>query len=302
MIDSSEMLRRPQVDWTHLVWRRFRRHPAALGGSAILLFIIFSTILVSLSPYDAKHHVVWDKFQPPSPRHPCGTDSLGRDVLTRLFYGGRASLLVGFATTCISLTIGLSVGMLAGYHGGLVDQILMRATDVFLSSPSLFVLIVASTLFRETHIPALAEGQPAVVALTIGSLSWMTIARLVRASALSLRDRDFVVAARSLGASSRRLMTLHILPNTLGPVIVEATLLVAWAILVEAGLSYIGFGVDPRTPTWGNMLREGQSYLTTYPWLSVAPGALIFFTVISINYVGDGLRDALDPRVALGSR
>ena len=201
MIEFSEALKREQANWTQLVWRRFRRHPAALAGSAVLLLIIFLTTLAFLSPYDPKRHIIWEKFQPPSLSHPCGTDSLGRDVLTRLLCGGRTSLLVGFATTCISLGIGIPVGMFAGYYGGAVDGILMRVTDTFLSFPSLFVLILISALLRETGIPALADGQPLVIALAIGVLSWMTIARLVRASALSLRDRDFVVAARSLGTS-----------------------------------------------------------------------------------------------------
>lgn len=299
MIESLKSPERDRAFRARPVWRRFRQHPAAVAGGAILVMVILSTALAFLSPYDPERHNVSEKFQAPSHMYPCGTDALGRDVLTRLLYGGRISLLVGLSTTCISLGIGIPIGMIAGYYGGSIDGILMRMTDVFLSLPSIFVLILASALLRETGIPSVAEGQPLVIAFTIGILSWMTIARLVRASALSLRDRDFVMSTVSIGASDRRIMILHILPNTLAPVIVEATLLVAWAILTEAGLSFIGFGVHARTPTWGNMLREGQSYLTQYPWLSIFPGLLIFLTVISINYLGDGLRDALDPRTSV---
>lgn len=302
MIELSEASARDQASWPQLVWRRFRSHPAAFAGSAVLLLVILLTTLAFLSPYDPKRHVIFEKFQAPSLRHPFGTDSMGRDALTRLLYGGRMSLLVGFAATCISLGIGIPVGMIAGYYGSTLDGILMRVTDTFLSFPPLFVLILVSALLRETSIPALAEGQPLVIAFAIGVLSWMTVSRLVRASVLALRARDFVVAARSLGASNYRIMTLHILPNAVGPVIVEATLLVAAAILTEAGLGFIGFGIHPRTPTWGNMLRDGQLYLAEYPWLAIFPGLLILLTVISINYLGDGLRDALDPRTAVRSK
>jgi len=279
--------------------RRFLRHPGAIGGAVVLSLIVCLAILAFLSPYDPQRNDVMHKLQPPSLLHPCGTDSLGRDVLTRLLYGARISLVVGLATTCISLGIGVPTGILAGYFGGSLDDILMRATDTFLSFPSLFVLILISSLLRETGLPAIAEGQPLVIAFTIGSLSWMTVARLVRASALSLRERNFVVAAHSIGVPYHRIMIRHILPNTLGPVIVEATLLVASAIIVEAGLSFIGFGVHARTPTWGNMLAEGQAYLSQCPWLSFFPGFLIFATAISINYIGDGIRDATDPRSTL---
>jgi peptide/nickel transport system permease protein len=175
----------------------------------------------------------------------------------------------------------------------------MRLADVFLAFPQLFVLILISTLLRGLNSPIFTEGRPLVIAFSIGILSWMPIARLVRATVLSLSTREYVTATRALGAKNCRIILKHILPNSLSPIIVEATLLVAYSILTEAGLSFIGFGVHPRIPTWGNMLHEGQSYLLEYPWLSIAPGAVIFLTVISINYIGDGIRDTFDPHKCL---
>jgi peptide/nickel transport system permease protein len=223
-----------------------------------------------------------------------GTDALGRDVLTRILYGGRISLLVGFMTMVVCLVIGVPVGVVAGYYGGWVDNALMRITDLMLCFPFVFVLILLSAMLRDTDILFLTGEGPLSVALTIGLLSWMTMARLVYASTLSLREREFITAARSIGASTLRIMALHILPNVTDSIIVEATLLVAYAILTESGLSFLGFGVHPRTPTWGNMLNDAQTYMISCPWMSIFPGLMIFISVIAVNYIGDGFRDALD--------
>ena len=285
-----------------IVWGRFCRHPGAVLGLAVLVVILVGVGLAFLSPYDPQHHNIQEKLQKPSLGHPMGTDALGRDVFTRVLYGGRLSLLIGFGVMLVSLVIGVPIGMAAGYYGGSIDTVLMRITDMVLSFPSLFVLILFSAMLRETNIPLLSAGEPAVIILAIGVLSWMTVARLVRASFLSLREMEFITAARCIGASNLRIAAVHMLPNTAGPVIVAATLLVAHAILTESGLSFIGFGVHPRIPTWGNLLTNAQRYMTAQPWIPVFPGLIIFVTVVAINYVGDGLRDALDPHSALRSR
>jgi peptide/nickel transport system permease protein len=198
-----------------------------------------------------------------------------------------------------AVLLGSLVGALAGFYGRFVDNALMRFTDAFLSFPSLFVLILLSFLLRESQLPLLSGGV-ASIALVIGATSWMSVARLVRATFLSLKEEEFVTAARSYGAADPRIVLLHIAPNAAGPVIVNATMGVAWAILIESGLSFLGFGIQPPTPSWGNMLTDGQDTLSLYPWLAIFPGVMIFLTVIAINYIGDGLRDALDPHRVSG--
>ena len=282
-----------------MVWRQFRRHPGAIAGLIVLSIIVVSVVLAFLSPYDPEATDIANKLQPPSLAHPMGTDALGRDLLTRVLYGGRVSLTVGLLVMSITLVIGVPVGALSGYYGGMVDNVLMRMTDLFLSFPSLFVLILLSAMLREMKIPGLSQGSLTTIALVIGILSWMTVARLVRASFLSIREMDFIVAAHCLGVGSRGIMWRHILPNAAGPIIVEATLEVAYAILEESGLSFLGFGIQPPTPSWGNLLNNAQRHMVTQPWLAIFPGLMIFFTIISINYIGDGLRDALDPRKVL---
>jgi len=224
-----------------------------------------------------------------------GTDALGRDLMTRVLYGGRVSLLVGLSVMVITLLIGVPVGAIAGYFGGNVDNILMRITDAALSLPSLLVLILLSAILREVEAPFLKSNPVLTIASVIGLLAWMFTARLVRASYLAIREMDYVTATRALGATNLRIIALHIFPNAIGPVIVESTLEVAYAILEESGLSYLGFGIQPPTPSWGNLLSNAQEYLVKYPWLAIFPGVMIFLSVISINYIGDGLRDAFDP-------
>jgi peptide/nickel transport system permease protein len=277
------------------VWKRFRRHPGAVAGVFILLTWILLISFAFLSPYDAELSTVGEKFLPPSPSHWMGTDALGRDLLTRILFGGRISLLVGGIAVAISLIIGVPIGALAGYYGGLLDTILMRTTDAFLSLPSFLVLILLSAILREIELPLLERNNVLTIGLVIGILSWMTFARLVRASFLTLREMEYVSASRALGASDLRIITGHILPNAIGPIIVETTLQVGYAIIQESGLSFLGFGIQPPTPSWGNLLSDAQQHFTTSPWLAIFPGIMIFLSIISVNYIGDGLRDAFDP-------
>jgi peptide/nickel transport system permease protein len=275
--------------------QQFLRHRMAVLSAFVLVAIILSAVLAPVfSPQDPLKTQAGNKLQPPSREHIFGTDDMGRDVFSRILYAGRVSLTVGFLATFVSLILGLIIGGLAGFFGGWLDNLLMRVTDLFLSFPTLFVLILLSALLRETDLNFLRSGMLPVV-FVIAILSWMGLARLVRASFLSLREQEFVVAARALGAKNGRLIGRHILPNSLSTVIVNSTLFVAYSIIVESGLSYLGFGVQPPTPTWGNMLNRAQIYVYVAPWLGILPGLMIFFTVISINYIGDGLRDAMDP-------
>jgi peptide/nickel transport system permease protein len=277
------------------VWRRFRSHPGAIAGSLVLGLLMLATIFATLSPYDPEESDIVNRLQPPSWQHLMGTDPLGRDLLTRVLYGGRISLLVGLLVVAITIVIGLPVGAVAGYFGGSVDNVLMRITDAALTLPSLLVLILLSAILREVEIPLLRRNSVATIALVIGLLSWMTVARLVRASFLAIREQEFVVAAHSVGASHLRIMVRHILPNAIGPVIVEATLEMGYAIMQESGLSFLGFGIQPPTPSWGNLLSNAQAHLAQHPWLAIFPGLMIFLVIIAVNYIGDGLRDAFDP-------
>jgi peptide/nickel transport system permease protein len=286
---------RAHESMTHMVWRRFRRHPGAVAGSIILGLLVLSIVLITLSPYDPEQSDVPSRLQPPSGEHPFGTDPLGRDVLTRVLYGGRISLSVGLMVVAITLVIGVPVGAVSGFFGGWVDNVLMRITDAALSLPSLLVLILLSAILREIELPLMTRNSVLTIALVIGLLSWMTVARLVRAAFLTIREKEFIIAARCLGAPDLRIMVRHILPNAVGPIIVESTLEVAWAIMEESGLSFLGFGIQPPTPSWGNLLSNAQEHMTKHPWLAIFPGLMIFIAIISINYIGDGLRDSLDP-------
>jgi peptide/nickel transport system permease protein len=277
------------------VWKRFRKHPGAIGGSIVLLLLVLLVIFAPLSPYDPELSTMTQRYQPPSLQHPMGTDALGRDLLTRVLYGGRISLTVGLLVVAISLAIGVPVGAIAGYYGGRLDSVLMRITDTFLSLPSFLVLILLSAILREVELPVFEKNNVLTIAFVIGILAWMTFARIVRASFLTLRELDFVTATRALGGSDLRIIVGHILPNSIGPIIVEATLELGYAIIEESGLSFLGFGIQPPTPSWGNLLSNAQEHLTKYPWLAIFPGLMIFLTIISVNYIGDGLRDAFDP-------
>jgi peptide/nickel transport system permease protein len=273
---------------TELAGRRFLRHRLALPGVIILLILGVAAAGASwLAPYPPDAPDVASFREAPSPTHWFGTDELGRDELSRLMYGGRASLTAGLVATCVAVALGTLLGAIAGYFGGLADTLIMRLTDFMFSIPRLLLLLLIAAFFG-TGLN--------VVVLLIGFTSWMHVARLVRASFLSLREKEFVEAARSLGASNGRLIVRHLLPNAMGPVIVTATLSVGSAILLESTLSYLGYGVQPPTPSWGNMLQNAQSEMYGAPWLAIVPGTAIFLTIMAVNFVGDGLRDALDPQ------
>jgi peptide/nickel transport system permease protein len=295
---SIEILHVPverHLDLTSSVWKRFRRHRGAIAGMIVFGILVMFCIAAFLSPYDPETSELSDKFQPPSAEHWLGTDALGRDLFTRILYGGRISLSVcGFAVA-ISLLIGVPIGALAGYYGGKIDSVLMRFTDAFLCLPPFLVLILLASILREVEMPLFQRNSVLTIGLVIGVLSWMTFARLVRAAFLTLRELDFVSAARALGASDRQLILRHILPNGIGVIIVEATLQLGYSIIQESGLSFLGFGIQQPTPSWGNLIASAQDHFIRYPWLAVFPGLMIFLSIISVNYIGDGLRDAFDP-------
>ena len=277
------------------VLRRFLKHPGALVGSIVFGGLILAVLLGSLSPYSPVDSNIIERLQPPSLRHLMGTDALGRDLLTRILFGGRISLTVGLLVVAITLAIGVTVGAVSGYAGGWIDNVLMRITDASLTLPSLLVLILLSTILREVEMPFFEKNNVLTISIVIGLLSWMTFARLVRAAFLTLREMDYVTAARSLGASHSRVVLVHILPNAIGPIIVESTLQLGYAIIEESGLSFLGFGIQQPIPSWGNLLSNAQENFVHYPWLAIFPGLMIFLAIISVNYIGDGLRDAFDP-------
>lgn len=280
-----------------LVWKRFKKHRLAFASAGMLLLMTIFVFSAFLSPYTSTEQNPTNKFARPSAQHWFGTDELGRDVFTRILYGGQVSLAVGIFSTLISLTFGVIVGALSGFYGGWIDNLLMRITDTFLIVPVVFVLILFSALLRE--LPALADFRNSVwlVIIAISTFTWMWPARIARGLFLVLREREFVSASRALGASDSRLIFLRILPNCIGPLLVSATLEMAYAIITESGLSYLGFGVQLPTPSWGNILESAQLHVYNAPWLAVFPGLMIFITVMAINFIGDGLRDAFDPYV-----
>jgi len=270
------------------VWGRFRKHRLATVGAVLLGLLVVASLaapLIAPSPFRTELRSL---KKPPTAAHWLGTDAAGRDIYARLVYAGRVSLSVGLVAVAIYMTIGIVLGAVAGYFGGVVDGSVMRLADVFLAFPSLIVIITLVSILG----PDIRN-----IMLAIGLLGWPPIARLVRGLFLSLRERDFLLAGRTIGASNGRLIFRHLLPNALAPVIVAATFGIAQAILLEAGLSFLGLGVQPPTPSWGNMLTDAQSLtvLESMPWIWVPPGIMIALAVLAINFIGDGLRDALDP-------
>ena len=237
------------------------------------------------------------EIRPPTAEHFLGTDQIGRDIASRMVHGSRVSLSVGFVAVSIYVVIGVIIGALAGYYGGWIDNVLMRITDTFLILPVVFVLILFSALLRE--MPALADFRNSVwtVIVAISVFAWMLPARIARGLFLVLREKEFISASRALGASDARLIFMRILPNSIGPLLVSATLEMAYAIITESGLSYLGFGIQPPTASWGNILESAQIHVYRAPWLAIFPGLMIFITVMAINFIGDGLRDAFDPYV-----
>ena len=272
------------------VWSRFCQHRLALGGGIGVLLLISSALLAPwISPRDPLYADIQYRFTPPL-QHGflLGTDELGRDMLSRLLHAGRISLAVGFTAMLISILVGTTVGALAGYYGGWIDHLLMRITDVVLAFPSIF-LILALSAFLAASVSS--------IVLIIGLTAWMEVARIVRGQFLSLREQDFILASQALGTPDYRIILYHLLPNSLGPILVAATLNVAQAVLLESYISYLGYGIQPPVASWGNMLNNAQSYFTSAPWVAILPGLMITLTVTCFNFMGDGLRDALDPRL-----
>jgi peptide/nickel transport system permease protein len=278
---------KPRSLWGDVL-RRYLRHRIALLGTIVLLLIIIACVLAPvISPYDPTKTSILDRYVGPSGEHLMGTDDLGRDQFTRILYGGQISILIGFLSVTISILIGLVIGAVAGYFGGWVDNVLMRFTDFALAFPSLFLLILLVSVYGS---------QFWIIVLVIGGLRWMSTARLVRSSFLSLKEKEFVEAARAVGSKNFRIAVKHILPNALGPLIVTATLGMAGGVIAESSLSFLGLGIQKPLASWGNMLQDAQDVVNTAPWMAIFPGLMIFLTVLSINFIGDGLRDALDPR------
>ncbi|RWN03620.1 MAG: ABC transporter permease [Mesorhizobium sp.] len=279
----------PSRWWRSRTMRRFTSHHLALLGVVMITLLTLACVFgPHLLPYDSLYIDLRARFSPPlTGYHYLGTDPLGRDVAARLLMAGRTSLLVAFSAMLLSTMIGTLVGVIAGYRGGWIGAALMRTVDGFLSFPSIFLLLALAAALKPS---------PAMVTVIVAVTSWMEVARIVEAEVRSLREREFVLAGRMLGLSGAHIMFREILPNAMGPIIVAATLTVAHAILLEAYISFLGYGIQPPLPSWGNMLEGAQQYLDSAPWLAIIPGAAITIAVTSFNFIGDGLRDALDVR------
>jgi peptide/nickel transport system permease protein len=289
---AGDLSSRPVRTPGQIARARFRSSKLAVFG--LILIVLFTLIAVfanAIAPYGENEIDLFNITAPPSPDHLLGTDELGRDELSRLIYGSRVSLLVGVGVAIVATVIGITVGALAGYYGGKIDSILMRFVDVMLAFPGIFLLLIVFSI---------QGSSVATVILFLGAFFWMWLARAIRAEFFSLKKRDFMEAARAIGVPDGRLIWRHLLPNVGGTIIVSTTLDVAYAMLSEAGLSFLGFGVPPSTPTWGNMLNAAKPNYTTVPLLAIAPGLALTLAVLAINFVGDGLRDALDPRGRAG--
>jgi len=275
------------------IWRRFLHHRLAVAGGCVVILLLGMALLADvLSPHDPLDLDTTRRFISPLSRgeYMLGTDEMGRDTLARLIHGGRISLVVGIAAMFATIVTGLLIGLLSGFYGGKVDNLLMRFTDTMLCFPQVFLLLVLAAFITPTVIS---------IALIIGLTSWMEVARIIRAQILYIKEQDFVQAAFALGASGGRVMFKELLPNAIAPVLVSATLNVANAVLMESYISFLGYGIQPPVASWGNMLTNAQAYFDLAPWLAILPGVMITLTVMSFNFLGDGLRDALDPRLRM---
>jgi peptide/nickel transport system permease protein len=269
-------------------WRRFAQHKGALVGVFIVVLLITLALTAQwIAPYDPNKTNLRLRGAPPSMAHPFGNDDIGRDILSRIMYGARVALLVGITSTSIAVTIGVIVGATAGYFGGWVDFLLSRLIDTLMAFPILALLLTLSAVLG----PSLRN-----VIIIVGVTFWASYARVIRAEVLSLRERDYVLAARASGASDKRVILQHIVPNAIGPVIILASLAVGGVIIFESALSFLGMGISRPTPSWGTMLSDGRDHIRNYPHIAMAPGMAIALTVLAFNLIGDGLRDALDPR------
>jgi len=288
-LEDQRILEGDREEFVDSFWRRFRENKLALSGAILVLFMFAVSFLAPvISPYDPADIEVGRMLEPPSAEHWFGTDPLGRDILSRMIWGAQISLKVGFVSVGISLLIGVLLGALAGFYGGRVDRLIMRFVDVMLCFPAFFLILA---------VIALLEPSIWNIMIVIGLTSWMGVARLVRAEILSLREREFILAIRAQGASDLRIIFRHLLPNALAPILVAATLGIAGAILTESALSFLGIGVQPPTPSWGNILMAGKDNIMIAWWISVFPGLAILITVLSYNLLGEGIRDIIDPRL-----
>ncbi len=299
---TPDELETPPLSLSQLTWRRFRRHRMAIFGAITLFLIVvyaFGGMLV-FSEADANHTETGNALQAPTAQHPFGTDTIGRDILARTIYGGQISIIIGLTAMLVEVIFGVTIGALSGYFGGWLDNVLMRITEAVLVVPQIFLLLVMARYFSQSipnikFIGRTFSGSVLVIIFVIGITSWPYLARIVRAQFLSVKTNDFILAARATGTSTRDIIIRHILPNISAPIIVSATLSVAAAIILEAYISFLGLGVKPPTATWGNMLEGAYNYIESAWWLWFFPGILIALIVLSINFLGDGLRDALDP-------
>ena len=272
--------------------RVVRNRRGLLGGIVVAVMLAAGLLAPAVAPYSYSTQSLLQRLKPPTAAHWLGTDGFGRDILTRVIWGARVSLEIGFLATGLAIAVGTAVGGAAGYFGGAVDTGIMRVADVFMAVPALFLILVVVALFGASLLNT---------ALVVGLVTWAPVARIVRGECLTLRARDFVEAARALGASHGRILGRHVLVNAVPAIIVQGTLLLGQTILIESGLSYLGLGVQPPTPSWGNMVVEGRQFLASAWWVSTFPGLAIFATVLGFNLFGDGLRDALDPALRSGS-
>ncbi|MBM3611795.1 MAG: ABC transporter permease [Alphaproteobacteria bacterium] len=294
----TEAARPPRSQWWE-VWDQFRTHKGALAGSFVLLLLVAAVLIgPTLWGVDPQYINIRARDQGPSLRFPLGTDQLGRDMLARLMMGGQTTLAVGLTAAALSILLGTLVGVLAGYFRAF-DGVLMRLTDLFLALPLLPLLLVMVMLFREPLVLRFGPetGIFILIVFAIGVTSWMQTARIVRGDVLALKEREFVLAARAIGTPPRRMITRHILPNVLSPILVSATLGIANAVITESALSFLGLGFPPDFPTWGRLLNDGMPYINLNPERVLWPAAVLSALVLSVNYMGDGLRDALDPRI-----
>ncbi len=299
---TPDELETPPLTLGQLTWRRFRRHKMAIFGIVTLFLIIIYAFFGSLiySEAYANHTETGNALQAPTRTHLFGTDTIGRDILARTIYGGQISIIIGLTAMFVEVIFGVSIGSMAGYFGGKLDSVLMRITEAILVIPQIFLLLIMARYFSSS-IPNLKflgrtfSGSVLVIIFVIGITSWPYLARLVRAQFLSVKENDYILAARATGTSTKDIILRHILPNSFAPIIVSATLSVAAAITLEAYISFLGLGVRPPTATWGNMLEGAYNYIDKAWWLWFFPGLLIALIVLSINFLGDGLRDALDP-------
>jgi peptide/nickel transport system permease protein len=306
VIKLQEQFKTEALTPGQLVRMRFMRHKMAVFGLVVLFLLILYSFGGALiySEAEANFTETQIRLNAPTAEHPFGTDTVGRDILIRTIYGGQISLLIGLAAVVVEVIVGVFIGAIAGYYGGWIDGLLMRFTEAMFNIPQLFLLLVMAKFFGG-KIPNLNflgrefSGSVVVIVVIIGITSWMYLARIVRANFLSLKEREFVLAAHTTGTSNASIIFQHILPNSIAPIVVSATLGVANAIISEAYISFLGLGVQPPTATWGNMLEGAYNYIETAPWLWIFPGSLIVLTVLSINFVGDGLRDALDPHALI---